>query len=82
LDSVRRSESRYRRLFEAAKDGILIVDSRTRNVTGANPVMCEHLEMTREELIGQGLHAIGLFPDEATTQSVFTLASARRPAAP
>ncbi len=70
LDSVRRSESRYRRLFEAAKDGILIVDSQTRTITDANPVMCELLELTREEMIGRELHTIGLFPNKATTGKV------------
>ena len=64
LDAVRRSESRYRRLFEAAKDGILIVDSGTQKITDANPVMCELLATTREELLDRELREIGLFPDK------------------
>ena len=46
LESVRRSEGRYRRLFEAAKDGILIVDSDSKKVADANPVICELLGTT------------------------------------
>ena len=64
LDDVRRSESRYRRLFEAAKDGILIVDSSTQKITDVNPVMCELLATTREELLDRELRGIGLFPDK------------------
>ncbi len=35
------SEVRYRRLFEAAKDGILILDVQTGRITDANPFMSE-----------------------------------------
>jgi PAS domain S-box-containing protein len=64
LDAVRRSESRYRRLFEAAKDGILIVDSGTQKITDANPVMCELLATTREQLLDLKLGEIELFLDK------------------
>ena len=68
LESVRRSEGRYRRLFEAAKDGILIVDSGTQKVTDANPAMCELLKTTREELLGRKLSEIRLFPDKTVVE--------------
>src|SRR4026209_2564633 len=38
-ERLRRSEIRFRRLFEAAHDGILILDSITRKITEANPFM-------------------------------------------
>ena len=39
--AVEVSEIRYRRLFEAARDGILILDPETRKITDANPFMSE-----------------------------------------
>ncbi|MEO6183836.1 MAG: chemotaxis protein CheB, partial [Verrucomicrobiota bacterium] len=41
--SVRRSEMRFRRLFEAAQDGILILDPETRKIVDANPFIIEFL---------------------------------------
>lgn len=42
-DDLRISETRYRRLFESARDGILILDPETRKITDANPFMTELL---------------------------------------
>ena len=68
LELVRRSEHRYRRLFETAQDGILIVDTGTLKVSDANPVLCELLRTRREDLIGNQLQQIGLFPDSMTIE--------------
>jgi PAS domain S-box-containing protein len=62
-DRLRVSETRYRRLFEASKDGILMVDPRARTIIDANPFMTELLGYTREQLLGQELWQIGLFQD-------------------
>jgi PAS domain S-box-containing protein len=62
-ERLRVSENRYRRLFEASKDGILMVDPRTRTITDANPFMTELLGYTREQLLGQELWQIGLFKE-------------------
>ena len=62
-ERLRVSENRYRRLFEASKDGILIVDPRTRTITDVNPCLTELLGYTREQLLGQELWQIGLFKD-------------------
>jgi two-component system CheB/CheR fusion protein len=48
----RAAEARYRRLFEAAKDGILIADRDTGEVTDANPHLEALLGYRREELVG------------------------------
>src|SRR5579872_3325601 len=58
--SLRSSEIRYRRLFEAARDGILILDAASRKITDANPFMSELLGYSHQELIGKELWEIGL----------------------
>jgi PAS domain-containing protein len=41
--ALKDSEIRYRRLFETAKDGILILDTESGRITDANPFMSELL---------------------------------------
>lgn len=65
------SEVRYRRLFEAARDGILILDPGTRKITEANPFMSELLGYPRGELLGKELWEIGLLEDERANQLAF-----------
>jgi PAS domain S-box-containing protein len=65
------SEIRYRRLFEAARDGILILDPGTRKITDANPFMSELLGYPREELVGKELWEIGLLKDEGASRAAF-----------
>ena len=57
------SETRYRRLFESAKDGILILDAHAATITDANPFIAELLGYSPEELQGKELWQIGLFQD-------------------
>ncbi len=70
-EAVRMSEARYRRLFEAAKDGVLIVDPDTSRITDANPCMTELLGYTRDELVGKELCDIGLFASRTTCAAAF-----------
>lgn len=65
------SERRYRRLFEAAHDGILVVDPETRKIIDVNPFLMEFLNYPREEFIGKELFEIGLLKDEAASQAAF-----------
>jgi PAS domain S-box-containing protein len=69
--AMRTSEIRYRRLFEAARDGILILDPGTRKITDANPFMTELLGYPHEELLGKELWEIGLLKDEEASQDAF-----------
>ncbi|HEX8032561.1 MAG TPA: PAS domain S-box protein, partial [Ktedonobacterales bacterium] len=64
---LRASENRYRRLFEASTDGILLVDPNTQTVIDANPVMADLLGYAYGQLLGRELWQIGLFPDEHST---------------
>jgi len=65
------SEIRYRRLFEAARDGILIIDTITRKIVDANPFMTELMGFTKEELLGKELWEIGLLKDAEASQAAF-----------
>ncbi len=69
--AMRHSELRYRRLFEAARDGVLILDSATRKVIDANPFMTEFLGYARDELLGKELFEIGLLKDEEASRAAF-----------
>jgi len=69
-ERLRISENLYRRLFEASTDGILMVDPLTGTITDANPFMAELLGYTQEQLLGQELWHIGLFPDREATLAV------------
>lgn len=70
-DRMRVSEVRYRRLFEAAHDGVLLLDPGTRKITDANPFMTTLLGYTRDQLVGMELFEIGLLKDEAASQQMF-----------
>jgi PAS domain S-box-containing protein len=68
--NLRVSEIRYRRLFETAHDGVLLVDANTKKITDANPFMTALLGYTREQFIGRELFEIGLFKDEIASQDM------------
>jgi PAS domain S-box-containing protein len=68
---MRYSERRYRRLFEAARDGVLIVDPNTRKILDANPFMSELLGYPLEALLGKELFEIGLLKDEEASREAF-----------
>ncbi len=65
------SELRYRRLFEAAREGILLVDPHTRRILEVNPFLADFLGYAPTEIIGRELFEIGLLPDDAGVQSAF-----------
>jgi PAS domain-containing protein len=62
------SEIRYRRLFEAAHDGILILNTQTRRITDVNPFMLDLLDYPRDYFIGKELWEIGVFRDKQANQ--------------
>ena len=70
-EAIRDSEVRYRRLFEAAQDGILILDADTGLITDVNPFLMELLDYSREEFIGKALWEIGPFKDVAASKTAF-----------
>jgi len=62
-EALKISETNYRRLFEAAQDGILILDAETGQITDVNPFMIEMLGYSHEELLGKKLWELGTFRD-------------------
>lgn len=62
-EAGRAMEFRYRRLFEAARDGILILDRDTGRIIDVNPYVIEMLGYTKEELVGKELWQIGTVED-------------------
>ena len=69
--AIRQSEVRYRRVFETAKDGILILTGDTVKIIDANPFMTELLGYSRDEFLGKELWEIGLFADKRASQAAY-----------
>jgi PAS domain S-box-containing protein len=65
------SELRYRRLFETAQDGILIIDANDGRITDSNPFLSDMLGYSREEFVGKTLWEIGTFKDAIASQEAF-----------
>jgi diguanylate cyclase (GGDEF)-like protein/PAS domain S-box-containing protein len=65
------SELRYRRLFEAAQDGILILDAETGRITDVNPFLINMLGYSREEFIEKELWEVGAFKDIDASLAAF-----------
>jgi two-component system cell cycle sensor histidine kinase/response regulator CckA len=62
-EALRVSEVRYRRLFESATDGILILDAQTGVVLDVNSSLVELLGFSREMLLGKTIWDLGFFKD-------------------
>ena len=70
-DEVKVSELCYRRLFEAAQDGILIIDAESGRITDVNPFLLDLLSYSREEFIGKPLWRFGPFKDIRANKAAF-----------
>jgi len=70
-ETVKVSETRYRRLFETALDGILILDAETGQITEVNPFLMDMLGYSHQELFGKKLWEIGVFKDIEECQRAF-----------
>jgi PAS domain S-box-containing protein len=71
LQALRDSELRYRRLFESARDGILILDAQTGMVVDVNPFLVELLGFSHEEFLGKKVWELGFFRDIIANQDKF-----------
>jgi PAS domain S-box-containing protein len=70
-DALRISELRYRRLFETAQDGILILDANSGEILDVNPFLIDLLDYPFEELRGRKLWEIGQFKNIAANRAAF-----------
>ncbi len=62
-EALHASEIRYRRLFESAKDGILILDAETGKIVDVNPFLIDLLGFSYEEFTKKSIWEIGSFKD-------------------
>ena len=70
-EALQDSEKRYRRLFESAKDGILILDADTGKVVDVNPFLLQLLGYSYDALYGQHIWELGVFKDIAASKDAF-----------
>ena len=71
LKALRLSESRYRRLFETAQDGILLLNADTAQIEDVNPYLIEMLGYSHAEFLGKKLWEVGSFADIAQSKEMF-----------
>ena len=64
------SELNYRRLFEAAQDGILILDVETGRINDVNPFLVGLLGFSREEMLGKTVGELSPFKDVVSNQAM------------
>jgi PAS domain S-box-containing protein/putative nucleotidyltransferase with HDIG domain len=65
------SESRYRRLFETAQDGILLINAESGQIEDVNPFLMRLLNYSHEEFLGKKLWEVGPFKDIAQSKEMF-----------
>lgn len=71
LEAMLASELRYRRLFESAQDGILILEAASGQIVDINPFLTEMLGYVKEDLLGKELWELGIFKDIAGSKAAF-----------
>lgn len=69
--ALRDSEIRYRRLFEAAQDGILLINAKSGQIEDVNPYLTAMLGFSHEELLGKKLWEVGAFVDIDKSTEMF-----------
>jgi PAS domain S-box-containing protein len=70
-EALNATETRYRRLFEAAQEGILILDAETGQIVEVNPFLIAFLGFSREEFLGKKIWDIGVFKDIVANKDNF-----------
>ena len=68
--AIRASELSYRRLFEAAKDGIMILDADTGRISDVNPFLVELLGFSRGEMAGKTVGELHPFQGIESNQAM------------
>jgi diguanylate cyclase (GGDEF)-like protein/PAS domain S-box-containing protein len=71
MQTLKDPDLRYRRLLEAAQDGILILDAETGVITDVNPYLINMLGYPREEFVEKKIWQVGAFKDVEASQNAF-----------
>jgi len=72
LRALKASETRYRRLFETAQDGILILDADTGQIDDVNPFLIDMLGYAYKDFQGRKLWELGAFKNIEASKVAFT----------
>jgi len=70
-EALAASEVRYRRLFESAKDGMMILDAETGMIVDVNPFLIELLGSPHEHFLRKHIWDIGFFRDIVSNKAYF-----------
>lgn len=65
------SEARYRRLFETARDGIIILDYETGQIADVNPFLEQLLGYSKKQFLHKKLWEVGAFKNMKLAQGYF-----------
>jgi PAS domain S-box-containing protein len=71
-ETLKASETRYRRLFETAQDGILILDADTGQIDDVNPFLIDMLGYAYKDFQGKKLWELGAFKNIEASKVAFT----------
>lgn len=70
-EGIKASEVKFRRFFETAQDGILILDGNTGKIEDVNPYLIKMLGYSMEEIIGKRLWELGAFKDVERSKTAY-----------
>lgn len=70
--TLKNSETRYRRLFETAQDGILILDAGQGHIIDVNPFLTDMMGFSLQDLHGKYLWEIGAFKDREAAIAAYS----------
>ena len=77
-EALRASELRYRRLFESARDGILILNAETGMIVDVNPFLVELLGISHETFLGKKVWQLGFLKDIVANEDKFAELQAQK----
>jgi two-component system CheB/CheR fusion protein len=66
------SETRYRLIFESAKDGILILDAESGKIVDVNPFLIQLLGYSKEQFLEKAIWEIGFLKDIVANKDIFS----------